>query len=76
MVRLLLVQLGKIGSEIVADNLPKQAGAEPYNAPTAALGGESDSHNGLALIATLRAEIAASYHNFDTIVRRLGYDKG
>jgi hypothetical protein len=77
MIRLPPVQLRQVGAEIIADNPRQGAAAGPHNSPTANgdVSGEAEERGGLALIATLRAEIAASYRSFDAIVRRLGYNK-
>jgi hypothetical protein len=77
MMRLPPVQLRQVEPEIAAGNSGGRAGAEPHNAPTAVedVSGEAEERGRLAVIAALRAEIAASYRSFDAIVRRLGYDR-
>ena len=77
MMRLQPVQLGQPGPDTLANNPPERAGAEPLNGPTETedVSGEAECRTGYALIATLIAEMAAAYRNFDTIVRRLGYDR-
>jgi hypothetical protein len=71
------VQLGRAGPDILADNPLGRADAEPHSSPTVAEDArfEAEVRTDHELMATLKAEIAVSYRNFDKIVRRLGYDK-
>jgi len=71
------VQLGRAGPDILADNPLGRADAGPHSSPTVAEDArfEAEVRTDHELMATLKAEIAVSYRNFDKIVRRLGYDK-